>query len=393
VGALLRTTIGKLVVAAVAALFAAAAVGLVVLWPGDAKQVGLVAGSSAQTYQAEVVDSRPIVCRNPAADGCRRLGIELGSGPRAGHRSFLTVGDAGPAPDLDSGAGLRVVRNEVPAGAEPGAVDPYALVEVDRRSPMLWLVLAFAGLVIVFGRLRGALVLIGLGVSVLIVVEFVIPALLDDKPPVAVALVGSFAVMLVTIALAHGLGPKSLAAMLGTGASLVATVLLALLFTNVAELTGFSSEEATLLQASDPTFSLTGLVLAGMVIGALGVLDDVTVSQASTVMALRSANPTQRARELYRGALSVGRDHVAATVNTLVLAYAGASLPILLVFGIAGTEFADTINREAVAEQVIAMLVGSIGLILAVPVTTALAAGLATQLSLEELPAGATHSQ
>ena len=108
-------------------------------------------------------------------------------------------------------------------------------------------------------------------------------------------------------------------------------------------------------------------------------------------MALRSANPTQRARELYRGALSVGRDHVAATVNTLVLAYAGSSLPILLVFGIAGTEFADTINREAGAEQVIAMLVGSIGLILAVPVTTALAAALAARLPAEEVHESVGH--
>jgi len=381
-----------MVVATVAFLFVAAAVGLVVLWPDDSSEVSLVSGAQARTQQAEVVASSPVACRNPAVDGCRHLAIELRSGPRTGERSFLTVGDAGPAPGLDRGAQLRVVRNELPAGAEPGAVDPYALVEVDRRSPMLWLLLAFAALVIVFGRLRGALALVGLGVSVLIVVEFVIPALLDDKPPVAVALVGSFAVMLVTIALAHGLGPKSLAAMLGTGASLIATVLLALLFTNVADLTGFSSEEATLLQANDPSLSLTGLVLAGMVIGALGVLDDVTVSQASTVMALRSANPTQRARELYRGALSVGRDHVAATVNTLVLAYAGASLPVLLVFGIAGTEFADTINREAVAEQVIAMLVGSIGLILAVPVTTALAACLAARLPAAELPAGAADS-
>jgi len=389
---MLQTAVGRIVVASVALLAAAVVAGLVVLWPGDSNEVSLVAGSRAQTQQAQVVDSRPTACRNPAVDDCRRLSIELRSGPRAGERSFLTVGDAGPAPGLDAGAQLRVVRNELPAGADPGVVDPYALVEVDRRSPMLWLLFVFAALVIVFGRLRGALALVGLGVSVLIVVEFVIPALLEDKPPVAVALVGSFAVMLVTIALAHGLGPKSLAAMLGTGASLVATVLLALLFTNVAELTGFSSEEASLLQANDPTLSLTGLVLAGMVIGALGVLDDVTVSQASTVMALRSANPAQRARELYRGALSVGRDHVAATVNTLVLAYAGASLPVLLVFGIAGTEFADTINREAVAEQVIAMLVGSIGLILAVPVTTALAACLATRLPAAELPAAAAHS-
>jgi len=391
VRALLQTGIGRLAVGAVVALFVAAAVGLVVLWPGDAQQVDLVGGGSAQTQQAEVVASRPVACRNPAASGCRRLTIELRSGPRTGARSFIKVGDAGPAPGLEPGTQLRVVRNQVPAGADPAAVDPYALVEVDRRSPMLWLVLGFAALVIVFGRLRGALALVGLGASVLIVVRFVIPALLDGKPAVAVALVSSFAVMLMTIALAHGLGPKSIAAMLGTAVSLVATVLLALSFTGLADLTGFSSEEASLLQANDPTLSLTGLVLAGMVIGALGVLDDVTVSQASTVMALRKANPAQHARELYRGAVSVGRDHVAATVNTLVLAYVGASLPILLVFGIEGTAFADTINREAVAEQVIAMLVGSIGLILAVPVTTALAALLATRLPAEQLGAAAGH--
>jgi len=379
-------------VATVAALFVAAAVGLVVLWPGEAEEVSLVAGARTQTQQAEVVESRPIACRNPAAEGCRRLTIELRSGPREGARSFLRVGEAGPAPGLETGTELRVVRNEVPPGADPGPVDPYALVEVDRRSPMLWLVLAFAALVIVFGRLRGALALVGLGASLLIVVEFVIPALLDGKPAVAVALVSSFAVMLMTIALAHGLGPKSIAAMLGTGASLVATVLLALLFTGLADLSGFSSEEATLLLANDASLSLTGLVLAGMVIGALGVLDDVTVSQASTVMALRKANPAQHARELYRGAVSVGRDHVAATVNTLVLAYVGSSLPILLVFGIEGTAFADTINREAVAEQVIAMLVGSIGLILAVPVTTALAALLATRLPAEQLGDPVAHA-
>jgi uncharacterized membrane protein len=391
VAALLRTGVGKLVAAAVAALFAGAAIGLVVLWPGEAEPVELIAGARAESQQAEVVRSSKIACRNPAARDCRRLAIELRSGPDKNSRSFLTVGDAGPSPELDQGAQLRVVKNELPPGAEPGAVDPYALVEVDRRSPMLWLVLAFAVLVVVFGRLRGALALVGLGASVFIVVQFVIPALIDGKPAVSVALVGSFAVMLMTIALAHGLGPKSLAAILGTAASLVATVLLAVLFTSLASLTGFSSEEASLLQANDPGLSLTGLVLAGMVIGALGVLDDVTVSQASTVMALRRANPTQRARDLYRGALSVGRDHVAATVNTLVLAYVGSSLPILLVFGIGGTAFADTINREAVAEQVIAMLVGSIGLILAVPVTTALAAALATRIPAEQLEDATAH--
>ena len=133
------------------------------------------------------------------------------------------------------------------------------------------------------------------------------------------------------------------------------------------------------MQANAGAVSLEGLVLAGIVIGALGVLDDVTVSQASAVMALQRANPAQGFGQLYRGGLTVGRDHVAATVNTLVLAYVGASLPILLIFAVGETPFADAVNREAVAEQIVATLVGSIGLIAAVPVTTALAALLAAR--------------
>jgi uncharacterized membrane protein len=194
-----------------------------------------------------------------------------------------------------------------------------------------------------------------------------------------VAVVGSLAVALVTIPLAHGRGPKSLAAVLGTAASLLLTALLASLFTEAAHLTGFSSEEATFLQVSGADLSLEGLLLAGMVIGALGVLDDVTVSQASTVLALRSANPTLRFRQLFGTALRVGRDHVSATVNTLVLAYVGASLPLLLIFSSADLGVGEALSTELVAKEVVATLVGSIGLIAAVPLTTALAAVLALQ--------------
>jgi uncharacterized membrane protein len=138
--------------------------------------------------------------------------------------------------------------------------------------------------------------------------------------------------------------------------------------------------------------SVGGLLLAGMVIGALGVLDDVTVSQASTVMALRSASPSLGLGELYRRALEVGRDHISATVNTLVLAYAGAALPILLVFSAADAGFFEVINSELVAKEVVAMLVGSIGLIAAVPLTTGLTAVLATRLPLETIEAEGTHA-
>jgi uncharacterized membrane protein len=242
---------------------------------------------------------------------------------------------------------------------------------------MAVLALVFVAVVLLFARLRGALSLLGLGVSLAIVLVFVVPAILDGESPLAVAVVGSLAVALVTIPLAHGRGPKSLAAVLGTAASLLLTALLALVFTEAAHLTGFSSEEATFLQLSGADLSLEGLLLAGMVIGALGVLDDVTVSQASTVLALRGAAPSLGFRQLFARALRVGRDHVSATVNTLVLAYVGASLPVLIIFSSADVGLGDALNLEVVAKEVVATLVGSIGLIAAVPVTTALAALLA----------------
>jgi uncharacterized membrane protein len=193
--------------------------------------------------------------------------------------------------------------------------------------------------------------------------------------------------MLITLPLAHGIGPKTLAASLGTAVSLTLALLLGYVFIDLANLSGASSEEAVYLRATQGELSLRGLLLAGMVIAALGVLDDLTVSQSSTVMALRRANPSLGFGALFRSAVSVGHDHIAATVNTLVLAYAGASLPVLLIFSLADTPFADAINFEAVAEAVIATLVGSIALIAAVPITTALAALLASRVEPTALPA------
>jgi uncharacterized membrane protein len=194
--------------------------------------------------------------------------------------------------------------------------------------------------------------------------------------------------MLTTIALAHGVGAKSLAAMLGTALSLLVTVGLAVLFTDLTHLTGLSSEEALFLQTSESGLSLDGLLLAGMVVAALGVLDDVTISQSSTVLALRGANPDQSFRELFGRAMSVGRDHVSATVNTLVLAYVGASLPLLLIFSSSSLGFTDALNLELIAKEVVATLVGSVGLITAVPITTALAALLARRIPAHQLTGG-----
>jgi uncharacterized membrane protein len=239
--------------------------------------------------------------------------------------------------------------------------------------------------------------LLGLALSLAIVLVFIVPAILAGEDPVWVAVFGSFAVMISTIALAHGLNAKSIAAILGTTASLVLVVVLAKLATDATSLTGLSTEESGTLVFNGVVSqsSLVGLLLAGMVIGALGVLDDVTVTQSSTVLALRSANPSLGFAALYRRAIDVGRDHVSATVNTLVLAYVGASLPVLLILTSSDVGLLEGINFEVVAGEIVAMLVGSIGLIAAVPLTTALTALLAVRSDPGDLPgaqAGHLHA-
>jgi uncharacterized membrane protein len=381
-----HSRLGRVFAALAVLLAVGAVVGMALLWPNGHRNEGRNANDQRRPpQQADVTKIERVPCTTPQAKNCRQVTAKLLDGPRKGSDAVLVFGDTGPAPDINVGDHIRVIRNEVPAGVPAGSVPPYSFQDFERRAPMLWLAILFAGLVLLFGRVRGLMSLVGLAISLAIVVKFILPAILDGRDPVPVAVVGALAVMIATIGLAHGVGPKSIAAMLGTAASLAITLGLAEAFTDLAHLTGLSSEESSLLIIGRNDIDLQGLVLAGMVIGALGVLDDVTVSQASTVMALRRANPTQRARELYRGALDVGRDHVAATVNTLVLAYVGASLPILLIFTVGHTPFADAINVEAVATQVVATLVGSIGLIAAVPITTALAALLASRLRPEDV--------
>jgi uncharacterized membrane protein len=376
----------RIFTAMAAALAVATAAGFAVLWPGD-PEARIGGGIAVETEKATVSKVEEAACPGFGRQLCQLVTVRLESGPDAGQRAQLQLNaGAGLDPDLDPGDEIKVTKApEPPPGAPAVTGAAYSFFDFERGPPMLLLALIFVAVVLLFARLRGALSLVGLAVSLAIVLLFVVPAILDGEPPLAVAIVGSMAVALLTIPLAHGGGAKSLAAMLGTGASLLLIALLALIFTKASHLTGFSSEEAAFLQLSGSNISLEGLLLAGMVIGALGVLDDVTVSQASTVLALRGANPALGFGELFRRALRVGRDHVSATVNTLVLAYVGASLPVLLIFSSADLGLGETLNLELVAKEVVATLVGSIGLIAAVPATTALAALLALGEEPEEL--------
>jgi uncharacterized membrane protein len=388
-----RSFVANLLFAALGVVAAATVIGLVVLWPRETVERPETL-RQPDTHPAVVVAVAATPCRTPQADDCRRVTVELQGGPEQGDRAAFTVGDQGDADvALTVGDRVRVYRNELPPDAVLGGVqvDRYGLADFERRLPLALLFVAFTLLVAVTGRIRGLRALVGLLGSLGVVVVFVVPAILEGSPPLGVALVGAFAVMLITIPLAHGLGIKSVAAMLGTAASLVLVVVLARAATEFTNLTGLSSDEAIFLRAAGGDLSIRGLFLAGMVIGALGVLDDTTVTQSSTVMALRKADPSLGYSDLFRAAIQVGHDHIAATVNTLVLAYAGASLPVLLIFSLGDVSFLDAVNTEAVAEEIVAMLVGSMGLIAAVPVTTALAALLATRLDPRELPEEHAH--
>ncbi len=385
-----------LLVAVLGLLALATGIGMWELWPSE-RTIDRPRQFAVQpvTQQAEVVGiARDRRCNIAGPQACRRITVELRSGSEEGTRAAFTVADPRSAARVDIGDRVRVYENRLPEGATsaPGVrLDRFSLADFERRSPLLWLAVAFAVLVVVVGRWRGLRALVGLGGSLLIVVGFIVPSILDGRSPTAVALVGSLAVMLVTIPLAHGFGVKAVAACLGTAGALLLTLGLAHLFVNLAHLSGLSSDEAIFLRATTGDISVQGLLLAGMLIGALGVLDDLTVTQASTVLALRRVNSRLGFRELFGSAFSVGHDHIAATVNTLVLAYAGAALPVLLIFNLGGTSFSDAVNTEAVAAQIVATLVGSIGLIAAVPVTTALAAVLATQVDAATLEREAAH--
>ena len=384
---LLASPAGRALAAANAVLVLAVLAGLAILWPGDSA-AGRAPTSLAGGVQAEVTGVERGGCEAYAGPGCRVVAVRIREGRDAGRRSFVTFPSARFAPEVAAGDVLRVTRSTAPEAdlARP-ETQPYAFADFERRTPLLLLALLFGVLVVVLARWQGLRALLGLAVSLALVVGFVAPAILDGRPPLLVAVVGALAVAAVTMALTHGLGIKSQAALLASAGSLALIALLGTAAVEAAHITGLSEETTLLLEArSGQSLNLQGLVLAGLVIGALGVLDDVTISQASTVLALRRVDEGLGFRRLFGEAISVGRDHLGATVNTLVLAYAGAALPALLIFSFQGVGPGTAVGFESVATEVVAMLAGSIGLIAAVPLTTALAAALAVRLPASAVP-------
>ncbi|MCR4263166.1 MAG: YibE/F family protein, partial [Candidatus Roizmanbacteria bacterium] len=267
--------------------------------------------------------------------------------------------------------GDRIVLQKTPS---PDGNGLYMITDYVRRGALMWVFALFVVLVLAIGGKWGIASLIGMGISFLMIMFFMLPQILNGAPPVVIALVSSLVIVPVTFYLSHGFNPKTHIAIFGTLATLSITGMIASLSIESAHLTGFASEEAGFLEAQRTgTINMQGLLLAGIIIGTLGVLDDITVSQASIVRQLKKANAKFNFQQLFSRAMSVGRDHIASLVNTLVLVYTGASLPLLLLFINNPRPFSEIVNYEFISDEIIRTLVGSIGLILAVPITTAVA--------------------
>jgi uncharacterized membrane protein len=247
-----------------------------------------------------------------------------------------------------------------------------------RTGSLLWMAALFVGLVALVGRGKGVRALLGTLFSLVVILAFILPQIKAGRDPVSVSVVGSVMLLAVSTYLVYGWNPKAHAALAGMTLSLALTALLAWLFVGWNHLSGFGTEEsAYLLMELGPEVSLRGVVLGGIIIGSLGVLDDVCISQASAVFELVNANRELGWRELFVRSLNIGRDHIAAMVNTLFLAYAGASLSLVMVFSIYQEPVWRRISREPIAEEIVRTLAGSMGLVLAVPLTSLIASLLA----------------
>ncbi|MBL1083300.1 YibE/F family protein [Streptomyces actinomycinicus] len=377
----------KVIAAVLVPFTAAVIVGLVVLWPGGApshKPTGV--GFDRQTQQATVTRVVEVSCKSVNASGsspaategtpaaqeaggtCKKATVRVDTGKDA-DRTFTEIVQPDQSRQLHEG-------DKVVVAYEPAAPKElqYSVTDVNRKFPMALLAGIFAVAVVVVGRLRGVMALVALAVSFLVLTLFILPAILQGSNPLVVAVVGSSAIMLIALYMCHGLSARTSVAVLGTLISLSLIGVLGSLFIGWAALTGNTDDNTGLIHGLYPSIDMSGLLLAGVIIGSLGVLDDVTVTQTSAVWELHEANPAMGWRGLYRAAIRIGRDHIASVVNTLVLAYAGAALPLLLLFSIAQSSVGTVANSELVAEEIVRTLVGSIGLVASVPVTTVLAA-------------------
>jgi uncharacterized membrane protein len=347
------------------------------LWPYFLEvQIPEVGFSSigSQTVRAEVIviAEEGTIELGGRTQNFQILGVRILEGEHQGLVGEIDYGVRQVRSDdyrLAPGDQVLVTVSEVP----DGSVNLY-FADFVRTTPLLWLAAAFATAILGISRWKGLRSLVSMVFSLIVIIGYIIPHILAGEDPLFVSIIGSAILLGMTLYLTYGWTIKTHAAVLGMLAALLLTGFLSSVFVNLARLNGTGDENAMfLMQFMQMGINLRGLLLGGMIIGALGVLDDLVTTQASVVVELHHANPSLSFRELFKSAMRIGQDHVAATVNTLVLAYVGASLPLFLMFSLARGNYINLVNYSFIAEEIVRTLVGSLGLIAAVPLTTAIA--------------------
>ena len=394
----------RLVIAALALIALAVVVGAALLWPSGQKVDSPLpfqnaAGGAVTTERGHVQSTTLADCGSPSAGQvitgspapglagtgtCVQSMVGIDTGPNNGAATLLEFSRGPGQPQLMAGDTIRIFRQVDQQGATS-----YGFYDYERGWSLALLGAAFAIVIVAVARWRGFRALVGIIVAFAVLVEFLLPALRDGAPALPAALVASAAILFAVIYLAHGVSLRTSAALLGTLTAMLLAAFLSWAAIELTHLTGLSQDHNNEVAAYMGHVSIKGLLLAGFIIGSLGVLNDVTITQASAVFELAHLGPDPSPgrsapalrvtrRQIFLRGMRIGSDHIASTVYTLVLAYAGSSLPLLLLFSVAGRSLTDVLTSEGVAIEVARSAVGGIALALAVPLTTAVAAALAT---------------
>ena len=333
-----------------------------------------LAQGESEILRARVVEvvEEGVVDQGEISQPYQVLRLEISSGSLAGREVIVEHGSL--VFTNESRLFLKGDRVLVERTGTMEGEDIFHVTDHVRTTPLLWLTVLFIAATLLLSGWQGLRSLLGMGVSLAVILLFIVPQILAGRNPLMVAILGSVVMMGISLYLVYGWNGKTHVAVVGLLLSLIVTGLLAVWSVNWTRLSGFGAEEASFLQVAGVQLDTRGLLLAGIIIGTLGALDDIAIGQSSTIFELRRANPSLTRLELFRRGMTVGRDHIAAMVNTLLLAYVGAALPLVLMFSVFAEPLGVTINREIISEEIVRTLVGSLGLLAGVPLTSMTAA-------------------
>lgn len=363
---------------ALAAVGVATLVGLLLLWPDGARADELqgslgFAGEGVTFPEAVISDVEP-PCpdpTDPAPTGdCGRIQATVDEGADRGTAVVVDVPPQVSSSGLDVGDRIELVRHP-DRSVDEGR---FGYFGTERSGPLWILLIAFVVVVLAIARFRGLMALLGLGFASVVVFVFALPALLTGGPGIAVALVAATAIMYVVLYTTHGFSIRTSTALAGTLAGLGITAAVGWWAVRSTHLSGIGGEESGVIASKAPDVSFQGLLTAAVIIAGLGVLNDVTITQSSAVWELRAAAPTMSRAQIFTSGMRIGRDHIASTIYTIVFAYAGTALALMLVLQLYDRPILDLLGTEEISMEIVRSLVSSIGLVLAVPLTTAIAA-------------------